>query len=164
MDLTFSKNKIKDYKMFEFLSYLPTPNDKSLGIVTIKAYGKIILRYKVVAGKEGHGFFLSPSSYKVGTDAMGKDIYEKCFMIDSIYENKLLEDLVRANVNPYAHNSALNGPSSFNNASLHAGIAPNVNGSMQGHYNANSNSRPVFGQNQQVEVGNYFEKGDNIPF
>ena len=41
---------------FEFLGYEPTPAEKHLGIVTIRAWGKIILKYKAVARKEG-GFF-----------------------------------------------------------------------------------------------------------
>jgi len=85
-------------------------------------------------------------------------------MIDSIYENKLLEDLVRANVNPYAHNSALNGPRLSNNAQWNTELAKTFGTLIGANCNENSQRPPVFGQNQQQEVGNYFEKGDNIPF
>ena len=149
--------------MFEFLEYTPTPQDKHLGIATIKAYGKIILRYKVVSGKDGQGFFLSPASYKMGVDAMGKDVYEKCFMIDSIYENKLLEDCIRAHVNPYASNSVFNQAASFNNAQPSVNIATQLTNANSGHHNANL-QKPVFGQNQPQEVGTYFQKADDMPF
>ncbi len=42
---------------FEFLSYEAVQNEKFLGVCTLRAWGKIILRYKIIPGKEGRGFF-----------------------------------------------------------------------------------------------------------
>lgn len=117
--------------MFEFLEYKAIPNEKYLGIVTIRGYGKIIMKFKIIPGKEERSFFHSVPSYKVGVDAMGKDIYEKSFMIDSQYESKLLDDCIRANVNPYQASANQQAP---------------------------KNPVPVFGQNQKQQVGTYFDE------
>lgn len=91
---------------FEFLSYEATPGEKQLGIATIRAWGKIILKYKIVEKKEG-GFFESASSIKNGTDGEGKDNYEKVFMIDSMYETQQIKKLIEHHVRPYAKQPSL---------------------------------------------------------
>jgi hypothetical protein len=118
---------------FEFLDYTPTPNERHLGIATIRAYGKIILKYKIISGKDGRGFFISPGSYKVGAGPDGKDLYEKCFMIDSNYENSQAEACIKANINPYAQNSQSNGPGAQNNQWGGMYVQPNQQNSVQGH-------------------------------
>ena len=74
---------------FEFLSYDTVVGEKFLGIATVRAWGKIILRYKIVPNKDGSGFFASPSSIKNG------DRFESAFMIDSTYENKGVQEWIR---------------------------------------------------------------------
>lgn len=87
---------------FEFLGYEAVEGEKFLGIATIRAWGKIILKYKVAPGKDGHGFFCSEASIKNGTDlSTGKDNFEKCWMLESNYENELLKKFLRSHVNPY---------------------------------------------------------------
>ncbi len=76
----------------EFLSYIPTPGEKYIGIATVKLYGKIILRYKIVATKEGNSYFPAPASYKAG------DEYVHAFMLDSMSENDELKKLIMHNV------------------------------------------------------------------
>ncbi len=77
---------------FEFLNYDAVSGEKFLGIATIRAWGKIILRYKIVPGKEGKGFFASASSIKNG------ERYESAFMLDSNYENQALQALIKEKV------------------------------------------------------------------
>jgi hypothetical protein len=65
----------------------------------VRAWGKIILRYKIVPGKDGRGFFVAAGSFKSGFDhSKGKDKYENYFMPDSSYEKEQIEDLVRDKV------------------------------------------------------------------
>ncbi len=86
---------------FEFLQYDPVVGEKFLGIATVRAWGRIILRYKIVPGKEGKGFFASTASIKNG------ERYESAFMLDSNYENQLLQALIKDKVS-----SVLNGEKS----------------------------------------------------
>jgi hypothetical protein len=80
---------------FEFLSYEPVSGEKFLGIATIRAWSKIILRYKIVPNKDGSSFFASPSSIKNG------DRFEAAFMLDSNYENQGLQAMIREKVGNY---------------------------------------------------------------
>jgi len=124
---------------FEFLGYEAVENDKFLGIATIRAWGKIILKYKVTPGKDGHGFFCSEASIKNGVDtSTGKDNYEKCWMLESNYDNELLKKFLKANVNPYSHMSpaAQNcllepiAPPGYSYASSHANMSVAGNGAI----------------------------------
>lgn len=76
----------------EFLSFIPTTGEKYIGIATVKLYGKVILRYKIVPTKDGSGHFPAPASYKVGED------YVHAFMLDSMSETEELKKLVMHNV------------------------------------------------------------------
>ena len=80
---------------FEFLSYEAVQNEKFLGVATVRAWGKIILRYKIIPGKEGRGFFCSPASVKVN------EKYESAFMVDSSYENQSLQALLKQEVSKH---------------------------------------------------------------
>lgn len=80
---------------FEFLSYDSVVGEKFLGIATLRAWGKIILRYKIVPNKEGTGFFPSPSSIK------NADKYESAFMLDSNFENQQLQKIIKEKVTDY---------------------------------------------------------------
>jgi hypothetical protein len=51
---------------FEFLEYIPTPNEKHLGIATVMLFGRVFHKYKILPAKDGKGFFPVPASYKVG--------------------------------------------------------------------------------------------------
>jgi hypothetical protein len=87
---------------FEFVSYEPTPTEpKTLGIATIRAWGKIILRYKIVPGKDGHGWFTAISSMKKSPDEFGKDQYTQSFLIDSNFDVEQIKQLIKHHVSPY---------------------------------------------------------------
>lgn len=76
----------------EFLSFISTPGEKYIGIATVKLYGKVILRYKIVPIKDGSGHFPAPASYKAGDD------YVHAFMLDSISETEELKKIIMHNV------------------------------------------------------------------
>lgn len=78
--------------MFEFLEFVKTPGEKYVGVAVIRAYGKIILRYKIVPKKDGNGFFPAPASVKI------EEKYEQAFEIDSSYEDKKIREMVMENI------------------------------------------------------------------
>ena len=81
---------------YEFLNFVATPNEKHLGIATMRLWGKIILRYKIVPKKE-KGQFPSAASYKV-VDEQG-DRYIAAFSLDSNMDKDECESIMMANVN-----------------------------------------------------------------
>lgn len=78
---------------FKFIKYEPTPNEKHLGIATVKAYDKIILRYKIVQTKDGTGIFPAPASYKMSLN--GEDRYISAFTVDSVSDNDDLSAMIK---------------------------------------------------------------------
>jgi len=93
-------------KNFEFISYKSTKEDKyMLGVATVKAYGKILLRYKHIAGKEGRGdFFVAPNiSYTEMSDKKNLS----GFMLDSRIEEEDLVDLLREGYRNYLNQRSI---------------------------------------------------------
>jgi len=87
-------------KNFEFISYKSTKEDKyMLGVATVKAYGKILLRYKHIQGKENRGdFFVAPNiSYSEMSDKKNLS----GFMLDSRIEEEEVVDLLREGYRNY---------------------------------------------------------------
>ena len=80
----------------EFISFVETPNEKHLGIATIKLYGKVFLKYKIVPNKDGSGFFCSAPSCKITKD--GNDIYTPAFLVDSRGEEEEIKELIHTAV------------------------------------------------------------------
>ncbi len=85
---------------FEFIKYEATPGEKQEGIAFIKAYGRIMLRFKIVKTKDGKAYFPACSSYKVGSQN-GEDVYLAAFIIDSKSEDEELRNLIRMKVAPF---------------------------------------------------------------
>ena len=85
---------------FEFISYQETPNDKygMLAIITVRVYGKVILRYKKVLAKSGGDFFASPS-YTVENGNEKK--YINSHMLDSRAEDEMLLEFIREKCHEY---------------------------------------------------------------
>jgi hypothetical protein len=77
---------------FEFIKYEPTPQEKHLGIATVKLYGKLIARYKIIPTKDGTSFFPASGSFKVG------DKFESCLTLDSNSEKEELDSMIKAHV------------------------------------------------------------------
>lgn len=82
----------------EFLKFEKTPSEKYLGIVTIRAYGKIILRYKIIPTKDGSSFFAAPSTYKMPATIDRDEHYISAFMLDSISENEECMAIIKSAV------------------------------------------------------------------
>lgn len=78
----------------EFIKYESTPGEKHLGIASVKLYGKIILRYKIVPTKDGASFFAAPSAFKMSAT----DTYQASVLIDSHSENEMLMNFIKENV------------------------------------------------------------------
>lgn len=83
--------------MFKFVDYIPTPSEKHLGLATILAYEKMMLRFKVIPNKEGNNFFFGEASYRLQTP--NGDSYLPSFMVDSRSEQAELERIMREGVN-----------------------------------------------------------------
>ncbi len=94
---------------FEFMDFVPTPGEKHLGIARVKFYGKIVLRYKIVAKKDGLGYFPTVASYKMPTPD-GSDSYASAFTIESNSDKEDVEQLIRVNCRRYLEPSALAQP------------------------------------------------------
>jgi len=86
----------------QFLGYTPTPNEKHLGIASVKIHG-IILKYKIVPTKDGKGSFPCAPSYKI-TDEQGER-YVSAFMLDSVSENEEIITIIKQNVRKYMDGS-----------------------------------------------------------
>lgn len=83
---------------FKFISYEKTPQDPYiLGVATILAYGKIVLRFKHSKTKDGVGDFFAPASYGI-VDETGQKRYIDSFSLDSSMEKEQLMAFVRRNV------------------------------------------------------------------
>jgi hypothetical protein len=80
---------------FEFIKYEPTPGEKHLGLATVKAFGKILLRFKVIPAKNG-GFFSAPLSCKLPDGT-----YTPSFILDSRCDEEELFTIIRKNVKPF---------------------------------------------------------------
>lgn len=77
---------------FEFIKYEPTPEEKHLGVATVKLYGKIIARFKIIPSKDGTSFFPVAPSIKLG------ETYMSGFTLDSMSEKEELDAIIKVNV------------------------------------------------------------------
>lgn len=82
--------------MCEFVSYQETANEKHLGIVTVKVYGKILLRFKWVQKKDASGCFASTPSLKV-VDEEGER-YIPSVIIDSRSDEDEVNSCIRKGI------------------------------------------------------------------
>lgn len=83
---------------YKFISYEATPKDQYIvGIATVLAFDKIILRYKHSKTKDGTGDFFVPASYGI-IDETGQKRYVNCFDMDSNLEKEHVIALIRKGV------------------------------------------------------------------
>ena len=80
---------------YQFLKFIPLNDEKSIGVVEILFYQKIVLRFKLIKTKTG-GLFPAPPSIKVIVD--GEEKYLHGFAIDSQYENSELQSFIMENL------------------------------------------------------------------
>ncbi len=84
----------------EFLNYLPTPEEQYfMGIATVRLYGRIILKYKVIEKKDGSGFFVASPNYRLPLGENGDLKYVDAIMLDSRMEHDELMNIIRNGVN-----------------------------------------------------------------
>lgn len=76
----------------KFLKYEETPNDKSKGVATVVYNNNILLRYKVMPGKDGKGIFIVPPSMKIN-----EEFYDT-FTIDSNIAKEEIISIIRKNI------------------------------------------------------------------
>ena len=80
---------------FEIIDYLPTPSEKYLGIVRVKAFNKkITLRFKIVQKKDGHGYFPAAATIK-GPDIENASSFLPSFQFDSQDDRDELDQAIR---------------------------------------------------------------------
>jgi hypothetical protein len=80
---------------FEIIDYLPTPAEKYLGIVRVKAFGgKVTFRFKIMQKKDNTGYFPAPASIK-GPDVDNAASYLPSFAFDSTDDREELERAIR---------------------------------------------------------------------
>jgi hypothetical protein len=80
---------------FEIMDWLPTPAEKYLGIVRVKAFnGKVTLRFKIMQKKDGSGYFPASASLK-GPDVDNAASYLPAFAFDSTDDREELDRAIR---------------------------------------------------------------------
>lgn len=82
----------------EFLKYEETPGEKHFGIATVRLYGKVVLRYKIVPNRDGTGFFPCAASYKMPAAGGEPERYVPSFILDSNSEKDEVEGIIKAHV------------------------------------------------------------------
>lgn len=75
----------------EFLGFVPTPNEKYLGLASVRLNRMIVLRFKIVQKKDGSGIFPAVGGATKIPDASG-DRYVNAFDLEMRSE----EDAVRS--------------------------------------------------------------------
>lgn len=84
----------KEYQDFEFVSFnLPASTESHLGVVTVKLFDRIIVRYKIVAVRQGRVLFASCASLKIKDDF--EERWIPSFFLDSHSENDRLMRFVK---------------------------------------------------------------------
>lgn len=89
---------MEDFQV-EFLSFDETPDEKYLGVASLKMFSKIILRFKVQRTKDGNGMFVAIPSYKK-IDHAGEQ-WCQWFMLDSSSQKEIVENLIKSKVKAY---------------------------------------------------------------
>ncbi len=143
---------------FEFKSYTPTPTEKHLGIAEIKAYGKFMLRYKIIQKKDGQGIFPAPATYKL--TEMGQERYVPAFTLDSNSDKEECEGIIIANVRRYMQ-QAQGTPQMAQNANAGFSTIPNYP-QPQIPQPSPFGSMQSFGA--QPGQQSFTPQGDNVPF
>lgn len=77
----------------EFISFIPTPGEKALGIASI-LYNGLILRFKIIQSEKG-GLFVQALSCKVKDPISGEEKWLKAVTIDSNAEHERVDAFIR---------------------------------------------------------------------
>lgn len=77
---------------FEFIKYEAIPNQKYLGLATVKLFGEVIVVYKVIPGRTTGALFLNTPSYLIEKN------YRTAITIDSSTKKEALDQFIKENV------------------------------------------------------------------
>jgi hypothetical protein len=83
----------------EFLKFDKTPQEKHLGVASIRADRRFIFRFKIMSNPKGEGYFLNAPALKID------EKYWPAFAFDSSYESDQVKEFVLTHVK-----SALGAP------------------------------------------------------
>lgn len=114
----------------EFLGFTPISNEKHLGILSIKVWNRIVLRYKIAAGKNG-GYFANPASYKI------EDKYSPSFAIELAGDAEEITAFVRKHAEQALSGKPATAPSAPPKPAITQGQAPAP------HYYSTADRAPV---------------------
>lgn len=89
--------------MVKFVEFIPTPNEKHVGIATISLDDKIFLRFKVKARDGKPGYYAFPFSTKISS--LEGDTYVSAFTIDSNFMKEQIDKEISRNVTNYFINN-----------------------------------------------------------
>jgi len=80
----------------KFVEFKKIFGEKHLGIASVILDDKILLRYKILPGKDGKGFYPKPGSYKTENGQ-----YVEAFVLDSNFVKETIENVIREHVRQY---------------------------------------------------------------
>jgi len=84
---------IKELRMeIEFLKFDKTPQEKHLGIATIRVERRFIFRFKIMQNPKGEGYFLNAPAMKID------EKYWPAFAFDSSFESDSVKEFVLSKV------------------------------------------------------------------
>ena len=106
---------MEDFQV-EFLSFDETPEEKYLGVASLRVCGKVILRFKVQRTKDGNGMFVAIPSYRK-TDQTGEQ-WCQWFMLDSSSQKEMVENLIKSKVKAYFKAKSEDGSNSGSGGSF----------------------------------------------
>ena len=76
----------------KFIEFKKVFGEKHFGIASVILDDKIMLRYRIVPGKDGKGFYCKPASHKIGEN------YVDSFEIDSNFLKNAIDSTIRDHV------------------------------------------------------------------
>lgn len=82
---------------FKFVSFELCPHEKHVGIVSVKAYDKILLKYKVIQPQDNQETYYLARP-KIRNKQEHGEVYLPAFVIDSQIDNEELFALVREKI------------------------------------------------------------------
>ena len=97
---------------YQFVEFVPTPNEKHLGILSVRIHGDPIslVKYKISPRKDGKGVYPNIASYKMPDRAPGEE-YDECWMPEMRSDN---DSLIKFIIHSYNEWLATQQPSVFN--------------------------------------------------
>lgn len=100
----------------EILKFEETPDQKFLGVATVRLFRAVVLRYKVVEKNDGSGYFITAPSYKREFED-GSNKWTVWHMLDSQVFSEEVQDQIRAYVNKLTSSKGANQQSAFSQPS-----------------------------------------------